>query len=99
MTLLSIFIGTGVAVIGLIVYSALIVSGRQERIAQRVREENRFERAPYSTGSGSLYSAGGFAFETSEELSDLDEVDEVDNPNDLYDDVFNFEKYKSMRNR
>ena len=95
MTLLSIFIGTSVAVIGLVVYSALVVSSRQERLAQRVKEENRFERAP---GSGSLYSAGGFAFETSEELADV-EVEEVCDPSELYEDVFSFEKYKSIRNR
>jgi len=79
MTLFSIFIGISVAVIGLVVYSALVVSSRQERIAQRVREENRFERAAYSKRTpGSLYSAGSFAFETAEELTDEDEFNETD---------------------
>jgi len=85
MTLLNISIGISVAVIGLVVYSALVVSGQQERMAQRVKEENRFERAPYSQRTpGSLYTAGGFAFETSEELTsslesaDEDELDEFD---------------------
>ena len=70
MTILSISIGISIAVIGLVVYSALVVSSQQERIAQRVREENRFERAPYS--------ADRFAFETSEELVDEDEMNELD---------------------
>ena len=90
MTLLSIFIGTGIAVVALVVYSALVISSRQERLAQRIREENSFERAPYST-----YSTSGFNFETSEELTDVDEVDEISELYDeLYDDeiVFKFEK-------
>ena len=48
------------AVIILVVYAALVVSSRQERLANRVWEENRFIRAPSNTGR--------FAFETSEEL-------------------------------
>lgn len=72
MTLFNISIGIAVAVIALVVYSALVVSGQQERTAQRVREENRFERAPYSA-----YSAEGFAFETSDELTaHADELNE-----------------------
>jgi len=70
MTLFNVTIGISIAVIGLVVYSALVVSGRQERLAQRIREENKFERAPYSAGS--------FAFEVSEELADDDEFDEFD---------------------
>jgi len=73
MTLLSITIGISVAVIGLVVYSALVVSSRQEQIAQRVREENRFKRAPYAP-----YSADSFAFEISEDLVGEDESSEFD---------------------
>ena len=71
MTVFNLFISISVAVIGLVVYSTLVVSSRQDRIAQRVREENKFERAPYSP-----FSSGGFAFETSEELANEDELDE-----------------------
>jgi len=74
MTLFSITIGISVAVVGLVVYSALVVSSRQEQIAQRVREENRFKRAPYAP-----YSADSFAFETSEDLVGEDELEETGN--------------------
>lgn len=69
MTLLSISVGITVAVIGLVVYSALVVSSKQERLAERVREENRFERAPYMP-----YSTDSFAFEASEDLMEDDET-------------------------
>ena len=71
MTLVNISIGISVAVIGLVVYSALVVSSRQEQLAQRIREENRFKRAPYAP-----YSADRFAFEVSEDLMDEEELDE-----------------------
>ena len=71
MTLFNIFIGISVAVIVLVIYSALVISTRQEQTAQRVRDENRFERAPYSRRT-----ADSFAFETSEELVDVDEFEE-----------------------
>lgn len=67
MTLFGISIGISIAVIGLVVYSALVVSSRQERIAQQISEENSFERA---------HSANGFIFETSDELADFDEDDD-----------------------
>jgi len=74
MTLLNITIGISMAVIGLVVYSALVVSGKQEQLARRMKEENRFDRTPYSP-----YSAGHFTFETSEELIDGDAFeDELD---------------------
>ena len=72
MTLFGISIGISVAVVGLVVYSALVVSSRQEQIAQRIREENRFKRAPYAP-----YSANIFAFETAKELVSEDESDET----------------------
>jgi len=62
MTIIAITVGIALAVISLVVYSALVVSSQQERLAQRVKEENRFVRAPYNYGR--------FAFETSEELTD-----------------------------
>ena len=80
MTFFNVSIGILAAVIGVVIYSALVVSGRQERIAQRVREENKFERAP-----------SDFAFEASEELTDLDEVDESSE----IDEVFKFKKTDS----
>jgi len=69
MALFGISIGISIAVIGLVVYSALVVSSRQEQIAQRIREENRFKRAPYAP-----YSTNSFAFETSEDLINEDEI-------------------------
>jgi len=71
MTLFNFFIGISIAVIILVVYSALVVSTKQERIAQQLREENKFKRKPYSS-----HSVDNFAFETSEELTDKDEFDE-----------------------
>ena len=79
MTLFTIFIGISIAVISLVVYSALVVSGKQERLAQRVRDENRFERSPFSS-----YSADHFAFEVSEELTNEDEKDEFDPSQDEF---------------
>jgi len=88
MTFLNIFIATGIAVIGLVVYSALVISGRQERLAQRIREENGFEKVPCPT-----YSAGGFAFETSEDLTTGDDIlSEIDEIGEI---VFNFKKIDS----
>jgi len=78
MTLLNITIGISMAVIGLVVYSALVVSGKQEQLARRMKEENRFDRTPYSP-----YSTPYLAFETSEELMAEDAFeDELD----LFDD-------------
>jgi len=51
MILFNISIGISIGVIGLVVYSALVVSGRQEQIAQRIREENEFESEPHSQKS------------------------------------------------
>lgn len=73
MTLLHITIGISIAVIGLVVYSALVVSSRQEQIAQRVRKENSFKRASYTP-----HSADRFAFETSEDLVGEDELEEIE---------------------
>jgi len=53
------------AVISLVAYAILIVSGRQKRLANRVWEENRFTRAPYNTGR--------FTFEISEEITSENE--------------------------
>jgi len=71
MTFVGITIGIAVAVIALVVYSALVVSSRQDRLAERLREENSFKRAPYRS-----YSADSFAFETSDELMEDDEFEE-----------------------
>ncbi|MCL1989476.1 MAG: hypothetical protein FWG67_01170 [Defluviitaleaceae bacterium] len=75
MTLLGIFIGISVAVVGLVVYSTVVVSSRQEQIAQRVREENSFKRAPYSS-----YAADRFSFEIAEDLmeNELKECGELE---------------------
>jgi len=61
MAIIAIVVGITVAVISLVVYSALIISNQQARLANRLREENRFIQAPFTTGH--------FAFETAEELT------------------------------
>jgi len=73
MTLLHVTIGISIAVVGLVVYSALVVANQQEQTAQRIREENRFRKAPYAP-----YSADSFAFEISEDLVVEDEFDETE---------------------
>jgi len=75
--LIGVTFGIAIAVVCLVVYSALVVSSRQDLIARRVREENRFVRAsinPYN-------SSGRFAFETSEELTDEDFLESEDEDN------------------
>lgn len=89
MTLFSIFIGISVAVIGLVVYSTLIVSGKQDQLARRIREENRFQRAPYSEGtSDSSTPVTNFAFEASEDLIDGDVFDVIHELSEFEDYYF-----------
>jgi len=85
MVLFIIFIVFSITVIGLVVYSALVISSKQDQIAQRLREENRFKRA----------SANGLALEASEELANVgDETSEIDEIGEI---VFNFKKPDSQR--
>ena len=91
------FIGISVAVIALVVYSALVISSKQEELAQRLRNENSFERAPYKT-----FSTDDLAFETADELVAGDELSEEGNEIGDADDIgeigeigeliFNFKK-------
>jgi len=94
------FIGVSVAVIALVVYSALVVSSKQEELAQRLRRENRFERAPYKT-----FSTDDLAFETADELvsddglsgqgNEIGDADEIGEISEIGEIVFNFKKTKS----
>jgi len=51
MILFNIFIGISIGVIGLVVYSALVVSGRQGQTIRHIRKENEFESEPHSQKS------------------------------------------------
>jgi len=64
MALLSITAFIAVGVIILVVYSALVVSSRQDKLAKRVREENTFKRASYTP------SRNHFAMETAEDFTE-----------------------------
>lgn len=75
MAIIAIVVGITLAVISLVVYSALVVSSHQERLAQRVRAENRFVRAPRYPYT----AASRFAFETADELTEDSESEtEID---------------------
>lgn len=76
MTAILVFIAISAVLIGIITYSALVVSSKQEqRMIQRVKTDKEIDQHHYS--SGEL-----FAFETSKELG----PEEDDDFNDF--DVF-----------
>ena len=64
MSLITITAAISVAVVSLVAYSAIVIASKQERLAMRVRDENRFIRAPRYPYT----AASRFAFETSEEI-------------------------------
>jgi len=70
MSLTTITVIIAIAVIGLVAYSTLIVANKQSQIALRVRDENRFIRAPRYPYT----AASRFAFETGEELIEEGEI-------------------------
>ena len=83
MTLFKISIGISIAVISLVVYSALIISSRGERLAEHIKKENRFERNPYQG-----YPTGDLAFETSDELAVSDDFNPPDELNEFNENYF-----------
>ena len=74
MAIIIVVVGITLAVFSLVIYTALVISGKQERLAIRVREENRFIRAPRYPYT----AASRFAFEAAEEIIDESETESTE---------------------
>ena len=70
MSLTTVTVAIAIAVISLVAYSTLIIADKQARTALRVRDENRFIRAPRYPYT----AASRFAFETGEEIIEEGEI-------------------------
>ena len=74
MVLIVVTAGITFAVVGLVAYSTLIVASKQERLALRVRDENRFIKAPRYPYT----AASRFALENGEEIIVEGEINSIE---------------------